>query len=97
MFFSNETGGVNQGNVSSKFVESIEIPQPCLSEQQEIVHILDSLFEKEQQAKELTDILEKIDLMKKAILGRAFRGELGTNDPTEESAMELLKEVLSKQ
>lgn len=23
VFFSNETGGVNQGNVSSKFVESI--------------------------------------------------------------------------
>ena len=32
--------------------------------------------------------------MKKAILARAFRGELGTNDPTEESAVELLKSVL---
>jgi len=34
--------------------------------------------------------------MKKAVLARAFRGELGTNDPTEESAVELLKTVLSK-
>lgn len=25
---------------------------------------------------------------------RAFRGELGTNDPTDESAIELLKRVL---
>jgi type I restriction enzyme S subunit len=33
--------------------------------------------------------------MKKAVLARAFRGELGTNDPAEESAMELLKDVLS--
>ena len=32
--------------------------------------------------------------MKKAILARAFRGELGTNDPSEESAVELLKKVL---
>lgn len=32
--------------------------------------------------------------MKKAILSRAFRGNLGTNDPEEESAVELLKEVL---
>ena len=28
------------------------------------------------------------------ILARAFRGELGTNDPTEESAVELLREIL---
>jgi len=34
--------------------------------------------------------------MKKAILARAFRGELGTNDPEEESAVELLKEVLKE-
>ena len=48
----------------------------------------------EQRAKELCDVIEKIDLMKKAILSRAFHGELGTNDPDEESAVELLKEVL---
>ncbi len=39
-------------------------------------------------------MIDKIDLMKKAILARAFRGELGTNDPNEESAIELLKECL---
>ena len=33
--------------------------------------------------------LIQIDTMKKAILARAFRGELGTNDPTDESAEEL--------
>lgn len=94
IFFSNETGGVNQGNVSSKFVESIKIKYPTLPEQTEIVRILDSIFEKEKQAKELTNVIEKIDLMKKAILARAFRGVLGTNDPEEESAMELLREIL---
>ena len=31
-------------------------------------------------------IIKQIDAMKKAILGRAFRGELGTNDPSEASA-----------
>ena len=40
-------------------------------------------------------VIEQIDTMKKAILARAFRGELGTNDPNEESAVELLKKVLS--
>ena len=91
IFFSNETGGVNQGNVSSRFVESIEIAVPSYPEQGELVHILDSLFAKEQQAKEAAEaVLKKIDLIKKSILTRAFRGELGTNDPADESATELL-------
>jgi type I restriction enzyme, S subunit len=34
--------------------------------------------------------------MKKAILARAFRGKLGTNNSEEESAMELLKESILK-
>ena len=68
---------------------------PSYSEQIELVRSLDSLFAKEQQAKETAEaVLEKIDLLKKSILARAFRGELGTNDPTEESALELLKKVL---
>lgn len=36
-----------------------------------------------------------IGKMKKTILARAFRGELGTNNPNEESALGLLREVLS--
>lgn len=66
------------------------------SEQEEIVRVLDELFAKEQQAKETAEaVLDLIDLMKKSILARAFRGELGTNDPTDEPAVELLKKVLS--
>ena len=67
---------------------------PPFEEQQEIVRILDSLLEKEQHAEDkLEPILDQIDLLKKSILARAFRGELGTNDPSEESAMELLKNL----
>lgn len=39
----------------------------------------------------------KTDKTKQSILSKAFRGELCTNDPTEESAIELLKEVLQEQ
>lgn len=69
---------------------------PSFHEQNEIVRILDNILENEQRAKELCDVIEKIDLMKKAILARAFRGELGTNNPDEENAIELLKEVLKE-
>lgn len=60
-----------------------------------IIRLLDSSLEKEQQTKNIAEsVLDQIDLMKKSILARAFRGELGTNDPSEESAVELLKQLI---
>lgn len=87
--------GGNQLNLSGTIIGKFQISIPSVEEQIEIIRILDSLFAKEQQAKEASEVvLEKIDLLKKSTLARAFRGELGTNDPTEESALELLKQVL---
>lgn len=77
-------------------IQSSEIVRPLLEEQQEIVRILDELLEQESKAAELADALQQIDQMKQTILAKAFRGELGTNDPAEESALELLKSVLQE-
>lgn len=97
VFFSNETGGVNQGNVSSKFVENISIKYPSLPEQHEIVRLIDDLLARERAAQQATEqALASIDLMKKSILARAFRGELGTNKASEASALELLRQVLAE-
>ncbi len=85
----------NIAAIYAKNLNQIQIPIMSEGEQSEIVRILDNLLSKEQQAKEAAEeVLEQIDLIKKAILSRAFRGELGTNDPGEESAVELLKQVL---
>jgi type I restriction enzyme S subunit len=81
--------------INQKEMSKIRVPMCNLEEQDEIVRILDKIFEKERQAKELTSVIEKIELMKKVILSRAFRGKLGTNNSEEESALELLKEILS--
>ena len=82
-------------NLSAGKVKTIPLPFASLDEQIEIVRILDDLLAKGQQAKEAAEgVLEQIDLMKKAILARAFRGELGTNDPREESAAELVKTII---
>ena len=87
------SAGIN--NINSKELGAIVINLPSFSEQAEIVRILDNLLAKEQLAKEAAEgVLEQIDLIKKAILARAFRGELDTNDPTEESAVELLKTIM---
>lgn len=84
-----------QKNINLKLLNDLKINMPTRDEQIEIVRIIDYLFAKEQQAKELAEkAIAKIDLIKKAILARAFRGELGTNNPADEPAIELLKRVL---
>lgn len=87
--------GTAQLTVPIKGLRQMEIYVPTLQEQTEIVRIIDGLLAKEQQAKELAEnVLDKIELIKKSILARAFRGELGTNNPADEPAVELLKQVL---
>lgn len=86
--------GTAQLTVPIKGLRAMTIPRPNIAEQVEIVRILDGFFAREQSAKEAAEaVLDQIDLMKKSILARAFRGELGTNDPSEESAVELLKQI----
>lgn len=88
-------GAVGQQRVPKRYLETYKLNLPKFNEQREIVRILDGSFAKEQQTKEAAEaVLDQIDLMKKSILARAFRGELGTNDPSEESAVELLKRTI---
>lgn len=88
-------GAVGQQRVPKRYLETYKLNLPKFNEQREIVRILDGSFAKEQQTKEAAEaVLDRIDLMKKSILARAFRGELGTNDPSEESAVELLKQLI---
>lgn len=89
--------GTAQLTVPIKGLRQLKFNCASANEQGEIVRILDDLLAKEQQAKETAEgVLEQIDLIKKAILARAFRGELGTNDPSEESAQELIKNFIFK-
>lgn len=91
-----KTDGVSQSNINAKKIGAFEIPVPTIEEQQEIVNILDNLLAKYNKIKNLEQQLEKIELLKKAILAKAFRGELDTNNPDEESAENLLKEILAE-
>lgn len=84
------------GKLSLQNIKNIQIKMPTIEEQQKIVNILDKLLAKYNKIKNLEQQLEKIELLKKAILAKAFRGELGTNNPDEESAENLLKEILAE-
>ena len=69
--------GIGISSLSQKDLLAMKINLPTLPEQQEIVRILDSVLEKENKAKQAAEaVLEQIDLLKKSILARAFRGEL---------------------
>ena len=93
-----KTDGVDQSNINAKKIGAYSFNVPSIPEQEKIVSVIQKLLSKEQQAKEAAEaVLDQIDLMKKSILARAFRGELGTNDPNEESAVELLKKVFQKE
>ena len=82
-------------NISQNNLKRIQFPVPFIKEQNEIVKILDEYLSQEHEANEIAKtIIDQIDIMKKSILARAFRGELGTNDPNDESAIELLKRIL---
>ena len=61
-------------------LEKIPVPLPPLEEQKEIVRLLDDLLGRDQRTTALAlKTIERVELMKKSILARAFRGELGTN------------------
>jgi type I restriction enzyme S subunit len=69
----------NLASINSKQLKAFPLALPTLPEQREIVRILDGVFAREKQARELcTAVIGRVALIKKAILARAFRGELVT-------------------
>lgn len=88
------TGSTNQKELNLTSVKNLIIPLPPLEEQKEIVRVLDKVFEEENRISELISLENKIEILEKTILDRAFRGELGTGNNDDEPAIELLKRCL---
>lgn len=96
-YLENSAVGSTLKNLNEKIVRKIPVPQFDIEEQHEIVRLIDDLLARERAAQQAAEqALASIDLMKKSILARAFRGELGTNKASEASALELLKQVLAE-
>lgn len=84
--------------INQKELSRLKVSLPAsIDEQKEISRTLDTLLERELQSKQTAEmVINQIDIMKKSILAQAFRGELGTNNPNDENAEELLKRILSE-
>lgn len=71
--------------INQKELSGLLVRTTIEKEQIEVVRILDTLLQSIQNTKDIAErTIESIDEMKKSILAKAFRGELGTNDPSEE-------------
>ena len=87
--------GTTVESVEAKKLFDYEIRVAGTEEQKEIVNRIELLMEKEAAAYEAAEeVISKIGTIKKSILAKAFRGELGTNDPLEKSSKELLKQIM---
>lgn len=75
--WENKTDGVSQSNINAQKISKFTIPYPSLSEQEEIVNRVQSLFDIlddiERRYKVLSD---KLDKLSQAVLCKAFKGEL---------------------
>ncbi|MBY0196415.1 restriction endonuclease subunit S [Priestia megaterium] len=86
-----------QKNINLKILNEVLVPVPPLPELNIIMGKINNILSKEDEANKYLNIEDNIETLKQSILSKAFRGELGTNDPSEESAIELLKEILQEQ
>lgn len=96
-YYTSLMKGDNSPSIRKSEFEGLSINLPSLEEQKEIVKIIDKLLQEESKIEEITYLEEQIELIKKSILAKAFRGQLGTNSEEDESALELLKEILNKE
>lgn len=90
--------GTTVESINSQMLMSFTVPIASKPEQHEIVRRLDTLLAAEAATKAAAEAtLTNITTLRQTILARAFRGELGTNDPNDEPAIELIKRTISTQ
>ncbi|MCP1190830.1 restriction endonuclease subunit S [Priestia flexa] len=86
--------GTTVNSIEFEKFKSHEILLPPMDVLKRKIDIIERALEKEKHAKVNLNLANSIDELKNSILSKAFRGELGTNDPSDEKAIELLTEML---
>lgn len=83
-----------QNTINQKSIKALKLSLPSLSEQKEIVRLVDEFFtfadSIEAQVKKAQ---ARVDNLTQSILAKAFRGELVAQDPNDEPADKLLERI----
>ena len=96
--FARVAGGVGINHLSAFKFAQIALPLCSLVEQQEIVRLLEERFTAiEWQEREIDLSLRQTEMLRQAILKRAFSGQLVAQDPHDEPASVLLKRIRPKE
>ncbi len=83
-------------NINSRELGAVRILVPTIEEQKEILKVADKLLDGVKNAIATTEsVLENIESLKRTIVEKAIRGELGTNIPSEESSMTVLDAMIN--
>ncbi|MCM3006714.1 restriction endonuclease subunit S [Priestia koreensis] len=85
--------GGAQPNISQTVIKQFPFALPPLNEQARIVDRLEKLLlNLENESQLVIEVEEKLNSLKQSILNKAFRGDLGTNDLSEDIEIERLKD-----
>ena len=86
--------GMDLPHISSNDIQTTPILLPTIEEQSEIVDRIDEAFTQiETLATAAKSARERLDKLDRAVLAKAFRGQLVPQDPNDEPASELLKRL----
>jgi type I restriction enzyme S subunit len=87
-------GGTGQPYVNQPILNELAIPVPSIEEQAEIVRRVDRTFAWiDRLASEATSARKLINHLDRAVLAKAFRGDLVPQDPNDEPASVLLERI----
>ncbi|UAT32231.1 restriction endonuclease subunit S [Bacillus badius] len=97
LLHSYSKSGTTVNSIEFEKFKSHEILLPPMDVLKQKIDKIETVIQKEKSANRMLNLADSIDELKSSILSKAFRGELGTNEPNDENAIELLKEVLQEQ
>lgn len=96
ILYNYSKSGTTVNSIDFEKFKSHELLIPPVSVLKRKIEKIEYAIEREDAINLILNMNEQIEKLKRSLLSKAFRGELGTNDTTEESAIELLKEVLQE-